>query len=73
MSQLSYDFRQNSAPVVDKDGLDAIITLRDNDVVRTVIRMPATEDAAKGEWVLFVFSDNEEDFRSLIDWAPITR
>ena len=73
VSQLSYDFGQNFAPVVDKDGLDAIITLRDNDVVRTVIRMPATEDAAKGEWVLFVFSDNDQDFRSLIDWAPITR
>jgi hypothetical protein len=71
VAQLPYGFRENTAPFVDKDDLDGIIALRDNDVVRTMIAVPDTVDEEKGQWVLFVFLDDDEDLASLVDWALI--
>lgn len=71
VAQIPYDFLENTYPIVDKDDLDEIITLRDDDVVRTVIEVPEDEDEEKGQWVLFVFEGDEEDLAALVDWALI--
>lgn len=71
VAQLPYDFRQNTSPVVDKDDVGTTIVLGGRDVARTIIKVPATVDKAKGRWALFVFKDDDEDLASLIDWALI--
>ena len=71
VAQLPYDFAENTAPVVDKDDLGGIIALHDDDVVRTMITVPDTVDDEKGQWVLFVFEDDDEALDSLVDWALI--
>ena len=73
VAQIPYEFDQDSLPVVDVDGLPAVIEndLQDHDVVRTMIAVPEIEDDEKGQWVLFVFTDDDEDFASLVDWALI--
>ena len=71
IAQLPYDFAENTEPFVDKDDLGGIIALRDNDVIRTMITVPDEVDEEKGQWVLFVFLDDEEALASLVDWALI--
>lgn len=70
VAQIPYDFAENTSPIVEKD-TDPIISLRDDDVVRTVITVPEDVDKEKGRWVLFVFEGSDEDLAALVDWALI--
>ena len=70
VAQLPYNFLENTSPTVEEDS-GGTIALRDNDVVRTMITVPDEVDEEKGQWVLFVFLDDDEALASLVDWALI--
>ena len=73
LTQLPYDFSENTDPVIDIDGITRLTEsdVGEHDVVRMMITVPEEADAEKGDWVLFVFSDDDEDFASLVDWAIV--